>query len=379
MMGRAALLCSLACGAALIVGCAHPPKQTKFMSSLPGVTMSTDELRARVFELGRRETALVEEAVADAYNSTRDPRIRRAAVSWALKAIPDVQEATIHSDPLVALGDQWALALQTEIFAREGPGRARLGDAYVFVERAAQRMARESEQVATLVFGPSNVVKARDRVREWAQNNPITAATFARPSAKVAWPRALVGEERGALAFIATTEDKMTLLSARLEMMNETMLDRVRWTSELVVADALGTENVASFLDLTRGMVDDEHDKLIADLAQQRDQLFAQLDGQRRAAFGDIARERAEIFERVATERAAIAGQADALLEQVNATTRALIDRTLLRVGIGAAALIVLAALAVWIVWHPSRRPRRPERRTRRGAPVLEPVTDPTG
>jgi len=344
------------------------------MASLPGVTMSTDELRARVFELGRRESALVEEAVYNVYESTEELPIRRAALTWGLKAIPSVQEATMHTDPLVALGDQWALALQTEAFAREGPGRARLGDAHVFVERAAQKMARECEQVAALVF-PNGVAAPRQKVESWARANPITAATFARPSASAAWPGAIESKDRSARGFIASTDDRLTLLSARMEMMNETLLDRVRWTTDLIVADALGTGNVARFLDSAQAVVDKEHDKLVDDVSEQRDQLFAQVDQQREAAFDSIARERADIFAQVADERAAIAAQADALLKNVKTDTRALIDRTLLYIGVGAALLIVLAALAFWIVWRAVRRPRRPERRERRGAPAAEPLT----
>ncbi|HEY7374081.1 MAG TPA: hypothetical protein VIF57_18110 [Polyangia bacterium] len=372
-----ARLCSVVCWAGLLVGCAHAPRQTKFMASLPGVTMSTDELRARVFELGRRESALVEEAVYNIYNSTEELPVRRTAVTWGLKAIPSVQEATMHPDPLVAFGDQWALALQTEAFAREGPGRERLGAAYVFVERAAQKMEYECEQVAALVF-PSGAAGPRQRVHDWARANPITAATFARPSAGAAWPGAMKDKDHSALGFIASTDDRLTLLSARMEMMNETLLDRVRWTTELIVADALGTGNVARFLDSAEAVVDKEHDKLVEDISEQRDQLFAQLDQQREAAFGNIARERADIFEQVAGERAAIAAQADALLKNVKTDTRALIDRTLLYIGVGAALLIVLAALALWIVWHSMRRPRGPERRDRRRIPASEPLTAPT-
>jgi hypothetical protein len=370
-------LCSIVCWAGLVVGCAHAPRQTKFMASLPGVAMSTDELRSHVFELGRRESALVEEAVYDVYNSTEELPVRRAAITWGLKAIPSVQEATMHTDPLVAFGDQWALALQTETFAREGPGRERLGDAYVFVERAARKMAQECEQVAALVF-PKGAAGPRQKVEAWARANPITAATFARPSASAAWPGAIESKDHSALGFIASTDDRLTLLSARMQMMNETLLDRVRWTTQLIVADALGTGNVAGFLDSAQAVVDKEHDKLVDDVSEQRDKLFAQLDQQREAAFGDIARERADIFAQVADERAAIAAQADALLKTVKTDTRALIDRTLLYVGVGAALLIVLAALAFWIVWRAMRRPRGPERRERRGIPASEPLTAPT-
>lgn len=354
-------------------GCAHQPKQTKFMKSVPGVTMSTSELRERVYELGRRESALVEEGTVNAYNGTADPKARRAVMSWALKALPDVQEATLHQDPLMALADLWALAYQTEALAREGPGRQRFGEAYVFIERVAQAMARESEELAALVLGSQGLAKSRARIQQWAAAHPITSATFARPSASVVWA-ALGGNPRGARGFMASTEDRLTELGARMEMMNQTMLDRVRWTSELVVADALGKESVAAMVDEVRDLMNKEHDKLVRDIAVQRREVFAELATLRGDAFRDIARERAAIFGGVASERAAITSQADALLEEANARARGLLHGALLRLGLGAAVLIVLAAAAVWLVAHALRR-GRPEGRTRRR---LEPATTPT-
>src|SRR6185436_17050865 len=143
---------------------------------------------------------------------------------------------------------------------------------------------------------------------------PITSGTFARPSASTAWAAALGGESHGPLGFMASTEDRLTQMAARMEMMNETMLDRVRWTSELVFQDALGKENVAGMVEELRQMVVSEHESLVADLAKERRQIFAELEAQRASLFRDLARERAAIFSSVASERATITSQASDLL-----------------------------------------------------------------
>jgi hypothetical protein len=343
------------------------------MASVPGVKMSTGELRERVLELGRRQSALVEEGTSNAYNGTADPRVKRAALSWGLKALPDVQEATLHTDPLVALGDLWALSLQTQTFVRTGPGRERLGDAAIHVERAADQMVRESEEVAALVLGADGLAGPRGRVQNWAAAHPITSGTFARPSASVAWAAAMGGNQsRGALGFLASTDDRLSQMAARIEMMNQTMLDRVRWTSELVVQDALGKENITGMIDEVRLMVAQQQENLMRDLDDQRQQLFADLAKQRSAVFRDIAFERAAIFTSVAGERAAITARADELLQGVNTSARGLLHGTLLRLGLGAAALIVLAAAAAWFVVHALRRRPEGPRRTR-----LEPAPGP--
>jgi hypothetical protein len=317
------------------------------MSEVPGVNMSTAELRERVLELGRRQVASIEQGVGDTYESTKDPEARRAAMRWGLAAIPDVQEASLNADPLVALADLWALAMQTEAFAANGRGGKYLGEARGFVERTARQMAGESEKLAGEVFPPADLPRRRAQVKRWADANPITAATFARPTASAVLARTLSDERPSARQFIASTEERLAHLDARLEMMNKTLLNRIRWTMDMMIEDALGTEDVASMVGELQQFADQERQKIVGDINRQRVEIFDQ-----------VGQERAQIFKDVASERTAITGVANQLLAQANADAHRLIDRTLLRVGVGAAVLIVLAALAAWIVWHTSRGPR---------------------
>ncbi len=361
----------IGCALAALAGCATAPDQTKFMSSVAGVSMSTSELRARVLDLGRRQTGMVGEAVVGAWDTTRDPATRRAAMTWGLAAVPDVQAATLNPDPLVSLADLWALALQTQTLGRSDAGRGRLGRAQPFVERAGRQMADESERLGAMVFGPEEVGTRRQQIEQWARTHPISAATFARPAASVAMSRALIGRRRGALSAVASMEDRLDLLGARMEMMNATLLDRIRWTGHLLVGDSLGTEDVAGLMDRLRAQMTSEYQHVLSDLVEQRRAIFAQLDAQRRAAFADVARERAAIFTQVDAQRTALTAQGEQLLQRADASARAL----LLRVGLGAAVLIVLAAVALWIVWRTSRpSPRR--RGSRRAPSPLSPVTE---
>jgi hypothetical protein len=330
----------------MLAGCAQVPRQTNLMAKVPGVDMSTAELRERVLELGRRQAALIEEGVGDTYESTEDPKTRRAAMRWGLAVIPDVQEASLNGDPLIALADLWALAFQTEAFAANGRGGKYLGEARGFVERTARQMARESEELAGQVFGP-DVPRRRAQVKRWADANPITAATFARPTASAVLAGTLSDQRPSARRFIASTEERLAQLDARLEMMNKTLLNRIRWTMQLLIEDALGTADVASMVGELQQFADLERQRINGDIDRQRVEIFDQ-----------VSRERAQIFQDVASERTAITGVANQMLAQANADARRLIDRTLLRLGVGAAVLIVLAALAAWIVWHTSRGPR---------------------
>src|SRR5690349_6724442 len=72
----------------VLAGCAQVPRQTSLMAKVPGVHMSTAELRQRVIELGRRQVALVEAGVASASDAFGDADTQRAALTWGLAAVP---------------------------------------------------------------------------------------------------------------------------------------------------------------------------------------------------------------------------------------------------------------------------------------------------
>ncbi len=332
----------------LVTACASVPRQTRVMS-VANVEMSTDELRQRVYELGSREEGLVLDAIARIYARSTDLRIRRAAIDWGLAAVPAVQDATLRPEPLVAVIDLWALALQTENWAREGPGRARLGEGSSIVEQASREMASECEQLGKLVLGGSAAKQdeARHRMERWAAENPITSAMFDRPSASVAWSGAFVEDQRSALAsFVINTDQRLDLLGQRVAMLNRNVMTRMRWTLELLLQDSLGKENVAALLD-----------EGIHGLATQRRALLADMERERLALFAQITSE----HEAITAEANALVAQTDsrvnALVAQTDARARALIDRLLFGAALVGASLILLAACAIWVLRHGARRP----------------------
>jgi hypothetical protein len=322
----------------LLVACAGVPRQTEVMAA-QGVDMSTAELRQRVYELGHRQEGHVEEAVARVFAETRDQDARRAALTWALAAMPAIQEATLQPEPLVAVVDLWALAMQTDRWVREGPGAARLGATRTPVADAVEQMDRESEALTRLVLGrgrAGELPSIRGRIARWSVENPITSPTFARPSASVAWAHGLgVGGRSGPGAFVANTDERLAILNQRLAMLNNNMMTRMRWTVDLLVQDSLGQQNLAALVREGTGALSTERSSFSADLARDLDTAFTQLSGERVALRGDLS----------------------ALLDRADASARGLVDRLLVGLALVGILLIVVAALAAWIVRRGARRP----------------------
>jgi hypothetical protein len=226
--------------------------------------------------------------------------------------------------------------------------------------------------LAVLALGADKLPAARQVVERWAAQNPIRSPSFARPTARLAFPRAIVGERKGALALMASADQQLIELGERIAMMNESMLGRVRWLGDLLIQDALGTTDVSRLLEgstqrmlaSSTQLIDRERERAFAQVADERAAIFAEVDRLRATVLDDVARERTQIFAQVASERATILTEARQLLDRANVSAGALAKRVVLGMGLVGAALVLLAALAVWLVRLASRRPptARPHR-----------------
>jgi hypothetical protein len=346
----------------LVAACASVPRQTKTMT-LANVEMSTDELRQRVYELGTREEGRIIDAVARIHVVSGDLGTRRAAIDWALAAVPAVQEATLRPEPLVALIDLWALASQTGTWAREGPGRARLGEGWSTVEMVAREMASDCERLDELLLGSQRDARrgeARREIERWAAENPITSPAFERPSASVAWSGAFVQDQRSALSsFVVNTDQRLDVLGQRVAMMNRNVMTRMRWTLELLLQDSLGKENVATLLEDTVRDIEAQREGLLADMDRERTEIFAQLTRQRRAIDAQLNELLAETDVRVDALLSETDARVNALVAQADARARAVVDRLLVGVALVGALLIFLAAIATWAVRRSTPGPAR--------------------
>jgi hypothetical protein len=337
----------------LAAACASAPRQTKGMA-LANVEMSADELRQRVYEIGTREEGAIIEAVTQIHVSTGDLGTRRAAFYWALAAVPAVQEATLRPEPLVAVIDLWALAIQTERWARDGPGRAPLGEGWVFVDQAARDMATHCEQLDQLLLGGRSAAKhdeTRRAIERWAAQNPITSTTFERPSASVAWSGAFADDRRSALtSFVVNTDQRLETLGQRIAMLNRNLMTRMRWTLALLLQDSLGKENVAAVLDQAAHDLEAQRGALLADIDRERAAIFAQVSRERTAIGAELNGLVADTDARLDALVSRTDARVNALVGQTDARARAVIDHLLVGAALVGTFLIVVAAVATWLV-----------------------------
>src|SRR5262245_11317469 len=117
---------------ALAAGCAPKAahRQTDVMQKTEAVSASVTAavLRARVDDLAERLVGRIE-AMSDRVRAeSRDPAVRRRALTAKIDSMPAIYSAAYRADPLEGLVDVWALAFQMHQFIMDGPGQDVYGE-----------------------------------------------------------------------------------------------------------------------------------------------------------------------------------------------------------------------------------------------------------
>lgn len=176
------------------------PRQTEFMKSR-GVRISEEELRARVFEFGRHFIGIVEETAAQVAEEAQDDNAHDNVLRWQAGVVPLIEEASLRDDPLLSLGDLFALCIQQHDFFLAGAGSSAFGPQQGIVVAATDRLVGDAGQIAVEVVGAKSHANARAAVEAWAKNHPIRSLLFTRESAMSTWAAAL-GDERGGCSLL---------------------------------------------------------------------------------------------------------------------------------------------------------------------------------
>jgi hypothetical protein len=319
-----------------------------------GITDLGAGLRVRVRAMAGPYVAEQEIAADEAARNC--PEARAGAIAWKLQAVPLAQDAVFQTDPLVALIDGWAFAVQQRNFLRGPRGHAELGACSA---RAADLIQKIAEQARTIVaeLASSDGSRADRFVEDWAAQHPLQSLAMTRPTIVPALAAASARKQLGALAAVGTMVETLDDLTDRIAAYRETMLKEARWTAELAAVQA-GTSDLAkSALEdaarLTRAV--DRMSELAARMPElidrERDAALAAVREERKAVLAEIDRQRVE------TVAAVRAGSDDAFarmdklsrdaIDQGSARAETLVDRAFLRVAQLLVALAVVAIIAI--------------------------------
>jgi hypothetical protein len=374
---------------------AHGDNDKKTRKYTPNVKSSASELSSRNLSLLALYSAEIETAADKIISSSPSPDARRQALVWKAEAIPVMQTSLLNSDPIAAVLDTWAFVFQMTAFTERPEWKNTMGAFYPVVSGALGNMNIQMERLVQSAAPKANIAAVRERVRSWAEANPIQDSLASRQSAD---PDVIkkVGETNfGTMASIRKLAESMGDLSARLDTYNLYLPKQARWQSELfledlkrdtqvnsALSDIRTVSNTAAKLDSERLSVQQfvHQERLqtldalqrqriatLADLHAERIGTIADLHAERLGATADLRRERKAVLNALRDHEVAVMNDVKATSQQdiqtLGARGHDLINQLFLRAVELMLLTLVSCSLVAWILlrWFVKRRPERAE------------------
>ena len=257
-----------------------------------------ETLRIRMNEYSITFAAEVDLAATAIERQTADPTVRRNAILWRVRAIPEMRKACFRLEPVGALVDAWILARQMDQFFRDGAGASAFGafqpEAVEISRRLVQQMRRSAVRLPCLL--------RRSRVRAqvidpWLTDHPLRDITFVResPMGRFAEQSPTGGDM---LESVGTMEELAISASQQARIYLAELPRQVRGEVDLMRFDMLPPESIAS-------MQADLHVSATAAdrIASTAEGISALVPNERRIVMDELSRQRNLVMDAVSVER----------------------------------------------------------------------------
>jgi len=256
-------------------------------------------LRTRMHEYSSTFAAEVDLAATAIERRAADSTVRRNALLWKVRAIPEMRKACFRLEPVSALVDAWTFARQLDQLFREGAGAAAFGTLQPEAVEVSRRVVDQMREIGgSIAVSPA----ARDEferkfVDPWLADHPLRELTFVRES-----PIARFAEQSRAggdmFQSVGTIEELAVSLSQQARIYLADLPRQVRGEVDLMRFDILPPEGLASMqgdVHLTAGAAD-----RIASTAESMSPL---VESERQIILEDISRQRGLVMEFFSAER----------------------------------------------------------------------------
>jgi len=376
-----------------LVACASVSKKSTHPNLEPWPEIRPDfrkeALRVRMTEYAITFAADVDLAATAIDQRATDSTVRRNALLWRTRAIPEMRQACFRLEPVMALIDAWIFARQMDQLLSDGAGAGALGTFQAEAVEVSRRLVTEVREIGgSIAVSPEASAEFEHRVIDpWIAQHPLRDITFVRES-----PIARFAEQARAggdtFQSVATIEELAVSLSQQARIYMADLPRQVRGELDLIRSDMLPADSVASMqgdLHLTSAAADrlastaetisplvlNERQIVLDEMSRQRALVMEAISVEREQAVGAIVRafaaERGEMLRNVDSERLAtlewasnerrevIAEVRRELAESVAALraervvvvddVRHIVDVILLRIAIFVIAGVVLAPL----------------------------------
>ena len=346
-----------------------------------------EALRLRMHEYSITFAAEVDLAAAAFERRGADANVRRNALLWRTRAVPEMRKACFRLQPVGALVDAWIFARQMDQFFNGGAGAGAFGTLQPEAVEASRRLVRQMREIGgSITVSPEATIAFEQKfIDPWLAEHPLSDITFARES-----PIARFAEQSPAagdiLQSVGTMEELAITVSQLARIYLADLPRQIRGEVDLMRADMLPSEDLASLqrdLHVSAAAADrlastaedvaslilSERQIVLDEISRQRVLVMASLSLERARTVGPIigalATERGELLrsfeaQRLATLEWATAERREAIAEMhrelaasiealrreravVVDDVRHIVDGVLLRVALFLLAAVVLA------------------------------------
>lgn len=359
--------------------------------------LSPAELQVKVRALADPFSGIVEETVAELWQTADTADERRNLLIWQVNVVNALQRATLQPVPLAALFDTWALVEQLRGFAETAAESFLDAEQASILLRAVTRMERSLMAIAVEAGGREGAATAAGLVREWAAEHPIDRFV-SRTSTESELAHWTARGNMSAMAAVKSLGASLDDVMARLDLYSEYLPKQAAWHAQALAYDLLepgqaegpladlsktatAFDRIAASLEGYPGVVADERRVVLDAVTREREQVLAelldkitelelfiqderidfvenQLRIERQAIFEAIAAERAIIIAEAKQERAATMDELETMVgELIEHSAVKIVDHFFLRavqlLAIGLIGIGLIAGVAV-VLWKRS-------------------------
>jgi hypothetical protein len=258
-----------------------------------------ETLRARIHEYAITFAAEVDLAASAIERRAGATPVGRNAILWKARAIPEMRKACFRLEPVSALVDAWILVRQMDQLFSTGAGADAFGELQPEALDVSGRLVEQVRAIGgSIAVSPQMQAEfERKFVDPWLAQHPLKDLSFVResPIARFAEQSRAAGDT---LQSVGTMEDVAIALSSQLRIYLADMPRQLRGEFDLMRADVLPPERVAS-------MQGDLHTSAAAvdRLAASAESMPEVALSERRIMLEEMNRQRALVMEAISIER----------------------------------------------------------------------------
>jgi hypothetical protein len=314
-----------------LVACASLDKKATRPNLAPWPEIRPDfrveTLRMRMHEYSITFAADVEVVATAIERQTLDASVRRNALLWRVRAIPEMRKACFRLEPVGALVDAWIFGRQMEQLFGDGAGAGAFGTFQPEAVEVSRRLVQQMREIGGSIAVSSQAATEFERkfIDPWITEHPLRDLTFVRES-----PMGRFADQSRAggdvFESVGTIEELAVSLSQQARIYLADLPRQVRGEVDLLRLDLLSPESVASMQgDLhvsaaaadriassaegLSALVPTERHIVLEELSRQRTLVMAAVSIERERAVGAIIRafaaERTELLRSVELQRLA--------------------------------------------------------------------------